>query len=942
MELREIHIDRFGVWEQVAIRSLDSLSVVHIDDGGRPVDLAKFLFETLTGYRNTTPQQLGGRLVLHDEVLSTTWEVTRACDEDIESLQVVDLDEPNRERFEEFYDRYLKSHIDVIEKFFLPQDSYTGTERWNWIAGQPGLLEQLLPRGRKAVGLDFEGRFDFGSLSRHGERISQLAEHREMLLTELAELSVITAREHTAVEPNVLPMNRDTSDLEAAELKDELRLLKRQIGPLEAAVDLGERWAELRDLKNRSTKARPAEKLQGWLADFQALEMEKSDWQKELRLRRRPKKRKPKPFRPEIDRLLAQSEDLPLGVDEPVVASTPPKEIDPELLHASLLLDRARSEAETAQRRLTEFSKRHDLDWSRLLTEEPVQRPTEISSDSPIALEPPEVQLEELKRRRLWVREEHRYLQDTQALSTQTYVWIAILFTLSIAAIFGTLLVVSTSAQWILAAFGLCGMVSAGAIKLSIELRSSRQLHRATDRLRQIDYEILVLTESLMEQQRDAEAAKRLAETKLFAVQVQQDAVEANRRLDSAEVAFRELLSLRGLPITMTSAEVLSPTGRSTSHETVHMSSGRPPARTRQWIKHARKLLHRQQGEWPASHDVSELVSELEALRADLAGHTHVAAHSFPEDKQKQVRYELQRIEKAQKALFKRARVRDQFELERQLEQAEAYARTRQRVNKLDGELAYAIDSRTDGEEVRELLEAFDIDDLRVRLSDLNQQREQAANRLDSIQQVKAPPVEPAAKPSSQHQSRLDQVRLELAATETQIRSLIRKAQCGAVMRRVAGAIPNREVQPATNDYLSVLTEGQWDRFDWSASKGVTLSTGERAIPVEGSDEEENAWLALQLDVNERFRQTGKALPLVLFADELLASSDATRVFATLEHAARRGCQIILLSGDPQLANQLSEAGIAIVRIGLREHDQPTIRLADFSEPSPERPRLVR
>ena len=947
MDIREIHIDHFGVWEAVHIPSLDAgLNVIHLDDGGRPIDFSRFLHQTFFGYPESH-HDISGSLVVREQ--DRTWRLERERDRHGGvSLTFQDQARPGVDAAVAFQNRFNARRALLAESLFVPTEESEAADRWDWLTQNTELVDQLLGKHNPKVEVNeaLEAARE-SSLQAFGELLERLGKQRERLLEEIGDLQSRNLRQ---------PQKKKTAvpKIDHAELKDELRMWDRQVAPLKRAVELCDQWSELQRLQERISDRKPIAALRDLWTEYQKLEQEKRYLQESVSARPRSKRKKPKrSSQRELRWLLEQRDWVTEIIDSQTnadfEASEVSRESDDELRHACHLLEVAQKEAASAHRRLNNYAKRTNIDWSTLLDEEPAKQFVEIANDSPIAHEAPEVQLAELKRRRLWIREEHWYLQEHQEVSTQTYVWLAILFTLSIASVFGTLLVVSSTTQWVLASFGLGGMVASGALKLSIELRASRQLNRTKDRLRQIDNEILTLTEQILGEQQDTASSRRRAEERLFALQIQQDAVEANQRLDGAEIAFRELLERCGLPLTLSPSDALRSLSRSTRVRSNERRSG-PGGRDRKldrWVKRARNVIARVDGTRPDDDPIG-LITMLELLADEAANEvpaSDVGDVIGVQDEMKRVRLELKRTEKRQRTLLRRAKVEDQFAFEDAVRSADRFEEERRRVQKLQLELSVAIESHDDAEDVREYLQVFDPDELRFRLSEKMQLRDELEAKMQQLRPDRQASTSETVEVSPA-QRELDAVRLELATLETRIRQAMRSAQATAVLRNVATKLVSRQPneQPEQEfEFLSQLTAGEWNSIGSRGSE-LVLENDASSIPLNGSGCEEIAWLALQLNAAKRLAQHGNALPVVVLADDLFTSPNAAVVFKTLRRAGADGIQILMLAGNRQLVNQLNEAGAPIVRVGLRERAAHGLRIARFNdEAEPEfPPRIAR
>lgn len=919
MEIQRIRTGRAGCWNDVVIESLGKgLNVIHLDDGGRAVDFSRFLHGVLFGFGDVGKQALTGSLVLSGKP-DDEWVLER--DHPIDGNPTLQI----RRGDSLVWDtgstlQRLQGSIDgrLAEYLFVPKHASPAKEGWAWLKKNPAVARELIaqPQERPAVS---DGQHVVNELCIHFSgnetTVEELVQERERCLSEVA-----TLRERLWAE-NPAKRQRGSSPALIAELTDELRSLGMRRRLLAAADKLADRWTELQELK--ADPSEPAtEDVEGLLNEHRLLQQEKRGYQ-QLSSIPRKKKVATKPRRAdiqEIERLLNQRE----WVESATVQA--PETPDPgydELHHAGYLLDVARREGELAQDRMTRFSKQTGFDWSDLLTEEQPISATEFAEDSPFANESPERQVSELKRRRLWLREEHRCLLDQVEMTPLLMMWIAILFTLSVAALFGTLLVVSTTAQWALVAFGLCGLVSSGALKLSIDLRTARMLNRAKDRLHRIDREILTLTQTVLDQQHGKEAARRRAEHKLYALQLQQDVGDANRRLESAESSFRELLALHELPLHLSPAEA----NRTLRRRSVRRSS---PAlsddqKLRRWINRARKVIRQCEGVRPGK-DPLELVSRLELARdqlRDAGKHANaVESSDYLEEERKEAKRQLRRIKKRQFEILERAGVEDRYGLEAAVAKARSLAEKQRRIGSIEREIAIAIESDEDPDELRDLLEMLDRDDIRVRLSEVQNQLGATEQELERQRNAEHPDAEQKVHAD---QDRLDQALLQLGLIDTKLRNHIRDAQTSATFERVAKAVRSRTNSVNTTfPYLAELTNNRWETIRLTASGFGLEDPRGNQVSAEQGDWSEVAWLAVQLQAAAKVGLADHAVPLVLLVDSLLASSRAAEIFDVLKRVSKRErCQMFLLVGNRQLANQLAEAGAPVVRVGLRAQRAP-------------------
>ena len=359
-------------------------------------------------------------------------------------------------------------------------------DRWAWLSRYGS---SILVNGNNGNHRDSLTAAANLSLTPHGKVLERLGAEREELLDAIASLRkrqtlrVVRADE----QPIAIPLPEPKAETPKpvadhrvliADLKDELRRLQRQIEPLRMAVDLAPRWRELQELEStrQRVKSLDLDSLERSLAELQSLDQERHALEAKPVETPKPKKRRVRKrnntdaFRA-ARKLLSKREWV---LDQATaIQLTTVDEHTGELQHAIRLLEQAESDHRRLLRQLHDFNTRTGFDWSTALVDDH-SVPQEIGEDSPLAHEPPERQLAELKRRRLWVREEFRYLVERQQ-STHFDVWIAILFILSVAALFGILLVASPTARWILTALGFGGIVSSGALKMSLDLPNRAQ-----------------------------------------------------------------------------------------------------------------------------------------------------------------------------------------------------------------------------------------------------------------------------------------------------------------------------------------------------------------------------------------------------------------------------------------------------------------------------------
>ena len=948
MYIREIRIDQFGCWQDVLIRSLGStVSVVHLDDGGHPIDFARFLHGVLHGFDNSNLSLSAGSILLEDGTL-----LRRQFDSDQREIRHVTRDgKPVRDQSAEI--NRLRAPMNSLGPLLDPT---LDGDRWAWLSENPDILEKLVSRSHQPRPPALESMASI-SLAPHGKVIEQLGLEREQLLAELASLKADDiAEQKPASTPKV------SSEMLVAELTDDLRMLRRQLEPLRAAAEVAERWHEVKKLRHQTGPESDWRELKKLLAQSRSLEEERQDWERKLAAPRRKSRRlKPKRKqlrsprdqaaereRRELERLLEtrewildylQNSSLQRDADL-FEKSMDHAEGSAELRHAAFLFEEARRDNERMQRRVAEFTRRTAFDWSSLLVDEFASSSQEISSDSEFAEDPPEVQLAELKRRRLWVREEYRWLAEQQRQPSQLMVWIAILFALSIAALFGTLLVVSLPTKWLLTAFGLGGIVSSLSLKLTLDLRKARQLSRSKDRLQQIDNEILLLTERILHQQQDASVMRRRTEEKLHALQLQQDANDASLREDSAEKSFRELLDLHGLPQSYSPREAERALNRKHDSTPMGREESRHPAKLTRWVNRARKFVRRGSQD-TVSRDPLELLDQLEDMRLSSnkdhdiipmydveyetygsdtrdTGRDHSSlASEMEEEERKDARRQLRRIEKRQQTIFQKADVDDVIALEALVEATKQASDQRKRLEAIERELAIVMESRDDGDEIRELLDTCDAEDLRLRLAEKQGIVDETELALQQHMQSKPQTPAPVVDDNAQE---VDRVRVRLSIVDTRIRQAMRAAQAGSVMRHVARSLLKQTpVTEETLPLLAELTGGRWTALRNDGGRFYLSHEDQLEQLDPESDDADMAWLALQLRAATLLYEEGDGHPLILLADQLLASRQHSTVFATIRRVAATGIQVLLLAGNRQLVNQIAETGTPVVQVALRE-----------------------
>lgn len=915
MGISEIHIDEYGCWQFVDIGPIRSgLTLVHLDDGARPIDFARFLNGVLFGFDGSRHTRSSGHIALRRG--NETWRLSRTCDG------------PGSDSWQLFRGQRAVTNGEIILPGIVGRESREFNEhliiptqrisqRWEWLARNSQIAHRLL--NRRPPIQERLLRASNLSLSTHGDVLERLGEQRERLVTEIARRKQIRILPESVSEPPPL-----ADEILIAELTDELRVFQRQIKTLTTAADLADRWAELQERKQLKRTPEEPERLQETLDEFLALEAEKSQLNNVPARSSGNASKHQQTQRTNIRRLLRQRDWVLKCIEQPPESRLDSPIEHEEILHAARLVDSARRESERAERRLSEFSERTAFDWSSLIPPQLSSSRREISADSPLAAESDERQLAELKRRRIWIREEHQCLLQRQHLTTGALVSIALLAVISLAALLGPLVVASWAMQWTLVAFGLCGLVASGAIKLSIDLRSSRMLLRAKDRLAQIDNEILTLTERVLAEQQDESAARRHAEQKMFAFQLQQAAATASRRLDGAESSFRNLLGFHGLPTSLGPEDIDVALRRTGTPNQSHRRSHNENRKLRRWIKRSRQILEQVEGTRP-NKDPATLLTLLERTLNRLRDGASLDRNAKPSQRRRSrdgVRRELKRIEKRQRLLLRNAKVQDRCELQAAITSAQQAEMNRHRVRTLERELAVAIESSDDPDEIRELLEMFDAAELRRRLSDRQQQSDETERALVDQQKVK--PRDSLTRVSYVEPTDLDKALLQLGVVDTRIRQTMKSARTNAVFHKIVRTINQNRPEHSSSRHLPLLSDGRWESIlDTRQGFVLTSRSGER-VPVEASTEISNlAWLSLQLDAAVR---ADCNLPLVLQIDWLFDTPLANNVLACLQQAATSGLQILLLAGKRQLVNQIGET-VPVVRIRLRPQRIPYSRV---------------
>lgn len=941
MDIREIRIDQFGCWQDVAVHSLpQGVNLIHLDDGGRPADFSRFLYGVIFGFEDHKTHA-GGAITFQDGEAAVT------IDRQMSSRGISALRTKRNGQLQQesrFLEAQAQASIDprLAARFFIPVDPDVAAN-WTWLRAHPALIRQLMDQ-ESASQPNPELRSVDQLFVRDDSAIRGLRSERNRIALQLEECS---NRLESAVQ---LESQRPAPKLTLAEIEDELRMLRSQQVPLKEALLLVDKWKNWNKLRQPEGDDNDVEALREAFAKYKSSEKQKRKYQRVL-TQRSPKKsrtkvsntrERPRDTQELAVRRLLEKRDWVLKVS---AESLRPDVVDPsacgspEIRHAVGLVRAAQEASERAERALRVFTAKTGFDWSELDASPSVSR-SEISADSPLADAPLSEQLEELKRRRVWVEQEYQCLLGRQSLSSQVRLWVAILFVLSIASLFGTLVVVSHVGQFVLIAMGLSGMASSGAIKMSLEKRAARKLRRAQDRLHQIDREIALVTEELWDEEEAKGLAAAREEQRIEAGHLQAKIAEANRRLDSAELAFREMLIAKGMSPTLSLDAALQ-------HER-YLSDGqadlaREPTNPKlaRWVKAARKHIRRLEGECH-SDAPTDLLATLDLILTRYHRRDQVAIpkrrprdHSEAE-KKRAARRELHRLDKLQHSILRRARVHDVYELESAIEKSERRNETRRKWQQLDRELSLQLDTHEDGREIRDMLEMYDAPELQRRSDELEQHR----SELESMRRRQA-----STTPDLQLDCNVVDLQAEFAALQTQLASTESKLHeleaaeqsHGKVAVQQHRVIENRKPRFA---FLQRMTGGRFDSMYWSDDRLLLANqeTNQVLTPAEDSEESRLAWLALRLRLatTKRVASGQESLPLVLLADDLFTTKYAAAIYDVLATVEQNGLQILLLSGEQNVVNHLVDAGASAVRIGLRaERPTPTnAREWEFDSPS--------
>ena len=927
LDIREIRVDQFGCWQDVILNSLPTgLCAIHLDDGGRPQEFSHFLFEVVYGFSDH--KTAAGGAVLFDDGEETVW-----IDRQISSRGNASL---RAKHNGELGDAALllesaTAGIDdmLASRFFLPAGEHDTAANWRWLGTQTELQTRLLHP--KPV-VQQTSRTVVPDAHRPSPA-EQLQQHLQDLETQSRSLrEQITARRGYLDRVAEHAESKPKPQLTAGEIDDELRMLQRQQFPLQQALDMAGRWKKWKTLSNQPKD--PSDhlpELQEAFERYRACEAEKEPHLRVLRGAGQAKRPRSKhaSARKALARLLEQASWVRDMTTSLPAADTPIwSDRDWDIRRTAEFVQLAEVNSQAAEQELRRFTESHDETW---LHEEPLTvLRTEIAEDSPLADAPLNEQLDELKRRRIWIERDYECLLEDPSISAPVRMWISVLLVLSVFALFGTLLVVSPAAQLTLVALGLSGMVAAGAIRMSLDKRAAARLRRTVDRLSQLDREIADIAEELWDEEKTQRQRAERAGILQQKSQLQEAVVAANRRLDSAERAFREMLVARGRPSSLSPDQALNELQtRNRTPRFPQVPNSSP--RWKRWIKSSQKIL-RHFGEPSHHEDPQQLLLQLEdlaaRLRADRADGNADAFLDAPiADRRQVAKQELKKLDKRQQAILRRTKTHDVFELESAVEKAVRRAERRQEAEAIYQELSLALDTLEDGVEIRELLEMYAAPELEQKIAELETyQAELIELRQASEQQhddQSAREISAAEAEVQQLSHQLERVTEEIQETKSDLAKAhdTPPETTSEVIEEVVTPPP----PPQQHGYLAQLTGNRFDNLQLQVEEQqVALShhaTGEEHRFPFNSIEAELAWLSLRLQLTAMIRQARQVqtLPLLVWADRIFSTRHAARVFHVLQEANQTGMQIIFLSGEQTTVNQLVDGGASTVRIGLKE-----------------------
>ena len=166
MDIREFRIDRFGCWQDVTVNSLPKeVTVIHLDDGGRPEDLSAFLHHVLFGFDADHHTASGGALIFDDGTNTLT--LDRQTTSNGSTHVHATWNGTRMEDIAPFIDRASASLApQLAERFFLPTEGLDQTwslvnrssqrrlidpithrnsprGSWEWLMEQPELQRRL-------------------------------------------------------------------------------------------------------------------------------------------------------------------------------------------------------------------------------------------------------------------------------------------------------------------------------------------------------------------------------------------------------------------------------------------------------------------------------------------------------------------------------------------------------------------------------------------------------------------------------------------------------------------------------------------------------------------------------------------------------------------------------------------------------------------------------
>ncbi len=245
-------------------------------------------------------------------------------------------------------------------------------------------------------------------------------------------------------------------------------------------------------------------------------------------------------------------------------------------------------------------------------------------------------------------------------------------------------------------------------------------------------------------------------------------------------------------------------------------------------------------------------------------------------------------------------------------------------VSQLDPELAI-VEEDLAGFDSEQNQESIDL--LKMELDDLQTERTETSNHLESIQEEQAT-LEMDPRPKA-----LRAERIEIAG---RLRQCLEQQAAMKLAAKTAKAIRGEfertcqpEILSVASDYLAQLTCGKYSKV-WTKLDEQRLLVRKDDRPAFSVEElstgtREQLFLALRLGLVHEFAQRGIRLPMVL--DDVLVNFDQHRTEAaveTLMEFAERGHQVLLLTSHLHVARFAEGRGIDIV--WLEAHHAPVER----------------